>query len=460
MRCLGVLAIAVLASSLAAQLNWQRVATSGPRHTLSGIAFDSARDRVVLFGGDDSTRATDATWEFDGTTWRQLTLRTRPAARARPAMVYDAARGVVVMFGGWTGSAYLNDTWTWNGTSWTRMQPTTVPTARSASAMAYDSARKVVVMFGGWSTRSDLNDTWEWNGTNWTSRSTSTRPGVRGAHRMAFDKKRGVTLLMGGFNTPTRLTVPDTWEWNGSSWTEHRTTTPGNRCDQVMDYDAARNRVCLFGGFRVTSSTRFQLGETWDFDGKAWQKRQTFEPSPRSENQSVYDSKRNRLVVYGGRTSATSIATDTYVLVPAKPASLTPYGQGCAGSAGVPALRGVPDQLPWLGERFDLEVSGAAPASTAGLILLGFSDKKWGALNLPLDMAPFGAAGCPVNTSVEVLSVMTLSGGKGVIPAFTCNCPVIVGQPFYMQVMVIDVGVSRFLKVAATNGVRVIAGQR
>ncbi|HIE72090.1 MAG TPA: hypothetical protein EYP98_19025 [Planctomycetes bacterium] len=33
-------------------------------------------------------------------------------------MAYDSARGKVVMFGGWNGSSHLNDTWEYDGTEW------------------------------------------------------------------------------------------------------------------------------------------------------------------------------------------------------------------------------------------------------------------------------------------------------------------------------------------------------
>ena len=37
--------------------------------------------------------------------------------------------------------------------------------------MAYDPDRRVVVLYGGSVSRENVGDTWEWNGTTWTQSS-------------------------------------------------------------------------------------------------------------------------------------------------------------------------------------------------------------------------------------------------------------------------------------------------
>lgn len=458
------LSLLLVAAPLAAQVDWKRIATSGPPQSLAGYAYDSARDRMVMFGGVNGTRLNNTTWEFDGTTWRQLSPATKPSARFRPAMAYDAARGVVVMFGGrtsWTSTTYVGDTWTWDGKNWKQQSPSASPSPCGGGAAAYDSQRKVVVMFGGFQASGrDTSQLWEWNGTTWQVK-IPLGPTPRGAHRMAYDRVRKHTLLHGGFSTQLGQTLDDTWAWNGTTWKQLKTTTnPGSLCDQAMCYDVARNRVVLFGGLRILRSSPRVLGDTWDHDGKDWIRRQvTNTPQARAETHGVYDDKRARVLAYGGQFNNT-VQTDTWVLTAKNPASLTPYGSGCAGSAGVPKLSAAPDQLPWLGERFDMLVTDAAKNATAALLLFGFSDKKWGPFNLPFDLAPFGAAGCPLHTAVDLLDVIPLSQGKATIPPTMCNCPPLVGIPMYLQIGVIDPGVSRSLKIALTNGLRIVAGQR
>jgi hypothetical protein len=157
------------------------------------MAYDSARDRIVLFGGAPGH---SDTWEWDGTTWLQRTPPLSPPQRYGHAMAYDSARGWVVLFGG-TGSGTLNDTWEWNGATWLQRTPANSPPGRYHHAMAY----------GG----SGLSDTWEWDGTNWLQRATAVSPGPRRFHAMAWDSGRGRAVLFGG--EPVAGHSPsDTWE--------------------------------------------------------------------------------------------------------------------------------------------------------------------------------------------------------------------------------------------------------
>jgi hypothetical protein len=100
------------------------------------MAHDVARERMVLFGGNDPGRLGD-TWEWDGESWTQRTPATNPPPRNVTAMAYDAARQRVVLFGGNDGSARrLNDTWEWDGVNWMLRTPATCrPTPRYQRAV-------------------------------------------------------------------------------------------------------------------------------------------------------------------------------------------------------------------------------------------------------------------------------------------------------------------------------------
>src|SRR5690606_11603877 len=80
--------------------------------------------------------------------WEELDDASIPPRRTEPAMAYDSARGKVVLFGG-ADSHLRGDTWEWDGVSWRRVA-TTGPSARDGHAMAYDATRKKVVLFGGY----------------------------------------------------------------------------------------------------------------------------------------------------------------------------------------------------------------------------------------------------------------------------------------------------------------------
>jgi hypothetical protein len=181
------------------------------------MAYDSARKRLVLFGGiGDSSNFAD-TWEWDGDTWVERMPATRPSARFGHAMVYDSARGKVVLFGGFNNdsNAFLGDTWEWDGRKWFKKTPVvTGPSARLWHAMVYDSARRRVVLFGGSDANGYLGDTWEWDGSRWARQSPVASPSARSGLSMAYDSVRGRLVLFGGHDDSGVL--GDTWEYTAS----------------------------------------------------------------------------------------------------------------------------------------------------------------------------------------------------------------------------------------------------
>ena len=113
--------------------------------------------------------------------------------------------------------------------------------------MAFDSARGVVVLFGGW-TGAANGETWEWNGSAWTQRLVSG-PTPRANPAMAYDSARHVTVLFGGSDGSGPFTgfSAETWEWNGVAWTQRTVTGPSARADHTMTYDSARGDGPLRG---------------------------------------------------------------------------------------------------------------------------------------------------------------------------------------------------------------------
>src|SRR5262249_15262066 len=153
--------------------------------------------------------------------WTPMTPATSPTPRGEHAMAYDIARERLVMFGGSAGLDFFSDTWEWDGVNWHLQTPATVPPARRRPAMAYDPGRGRIVMFGDDEGHDDitshlLSDTWEWDGVDWHWIAFSTTPPVRTGHAMAYDPRSGSTLLFGGQNQAGILS--DTWSWNGASW--------------------------------------------------------------------------------------------------------------------------------------------------------------------------------------------------------------------------------------------------
>lgn len=145
--------------------SWSKLtpATSPPARGRHAMAFDAARGRVVLFGGVVGVSTSSAeTWEWDGSTmtWENRTPIVSPAPRARHSLVYDPVRKRIVLIGGQIGDngPPLDDTWEWDGTSWREVQTAPLP-ARFGTTAGYDIARRRLLAFGGGSGTAALDDT-------------------------------------------------------------------------------------------------------------------------------------------------------------------------------------------------------------------------------------------------------------------------------------------------------------
>jgi hypothetical protein len=95
-------------------LNWTALSTSPvpPGRHFHTLAYDSVRGKLVMFGGRigrdvPPLRTLGDTWEFDGNHWTQAVV-PGPSPRGGSCMAFDAARNQMVLFGGEFG---LDDTW-------------------------------------------------------------------------------------------------------------------------------------------------------------------------------------------------------------------------------------------------------------------------------------------------------------------------------------------------------------
>lgn len=250
------------------------------------MAYDAARNRIVLFGGQVSGVNQNDTWLFDGTNWTRVFPANSPVPRYGHRMVYDAARQQVVLFGGHRGDTRLNDTWVWDGTNWTQKTPANAPSPREYHAMAYDAARQEVVLHGGNSAASGNAETWTWNGTDWSLKSPATSPPGHNNSALAYDAARQEVVLFGNFG--------QTWVWNGTTWTQRSPFSPPSARNYLtMDYDPIRQEVVLFSGSNQS--------DTWTWNGTAWtRKTPTRQIAGRQGHMMAWHGGLQRMVVFGG----------------------------------------------------------------------------------------------------------------------------------------------------------------
>nr|HPQ41175.1 hypothetical protein [bacterium] len=142
------------------------------------MAYDACRDRLVVFGGVSgvtydpyySVEFSDETWVFDGMTWMRMDPDHHPPVRYDAGMAYDSCRDAMVLFGGVDASSLRNDTWEYRGEDWIPTDPATgKPAARAGAGFCFDADRCRIVMHGGIAnTEPGFDETWEWDGYAWT----------------------------------------------------------------------------------------------------------------------------------------------------------------------------------------------------------------------------------------------------------------------------------------------------
>jgi hypothetical protein len=278
------------------QVLWTQKQDTGPSprrdHKMS---YDLARGRVFLFGGisGDVGPVFNDSWEWDGECWTQV-ADVGPTSRFGHATAGNSRQRKVVLFGGFALGGSASDTWEWDGSDWTQVADTG-PSPRHNHAMAYDSKRDRIILFSGrvGVKRGEISfpsDTWAWDGNDWTQ-IEDTGPAGRSGHAMAYDTARDRVVLFGGDSTT------DTWEFDGTTWSKATTMGPEACINCAMVYD--EHQILLFGGERAGSPT-VHFNSTWTRTGKHWTQRQDIGPSPRSLHSMAYDSKRSRVVLFGG----------------------------------------------------------------------------------------------------------------------------------------------------------------
>jgi hypothetical protein len=288
------------------------------------MAYDSHRGMTVMFGGRSAFNSTSSladTWEYDGNKWTRVSTVHTPTARYGHNMAYDEQRRVVILFGGQHAGIWFGDTWEYDGADWTRIYPAHSPSARAGFAMTYDACRQKVVLFGGTGDRRELADTWEYNGFDWVQVSVNTAPPARQLTAMIHDSEQCRIVLWGGLPKGSLHGLSDTWEFDGTNWTQrHPGTSPPGRWAHAMAYDAARQRSVLFGGYGPAYSGGTQLGDTWEYDGNNWIRIESLNtPTSREQHGMAYDVRRGRVVLFGGWLSKTGPGSDTWELSVARP---------------------------------------------------------------------------------------------------------------------------------------------
>lgn len=193
---------------------------------------------------------------------------------------------------------------------WTQVPPAPGdPPANVAGALVFADACGESFLYGGFGLQVDPASLWSWDGASWTQVAAMAPPGERWDHALSYDAASQKLVLFGGGHG---VHLSDTWEYEcgANTWLQHQpATAPSGRFRMQMVFDAARGVHVLFGG----EGPFGLLNDTWEWDGTTWMERATAtQPPARRMSALAYDQRRQRVVLFGGLDSADAPLGDTW----------------------------------------------------------------------------------------------------------------------------------------------------
>jgi N-acetylneuraminic acid mutarotase len=247
--------------------HWKEISsgTSPSPRAATTLVYEPESKKLILFGGFAVGHSVvyNDTWSYDASanTWRDLEATNPPSARASYGMAYDSERKLIVLFGGFTERGYYNDVWVYDPrlNSWEeRLIHGDRPSPRGAMGFAYDESNDVFIMFGGFSELGYFSDTWalDLDSNAWIEREPSNHP-PPARTRMIYIPTLGESMFFGGDvlrEDQEDLVVEAydkvwSYDYQSDSWHEHATAnSPSKRSLNGLAFDPESESILVFGG--------------------------------------------------------------------------------------------------------------------------------------------------------------------------------------------------------------------
>jgi hypothetical protein len=180
--------------------------------------------------------------------------------------------------------------------SWTAA-PVLASGPRWMAAQAYDPISQSTLLHGGRDELGNVRSDSLLRKHNAWSQVSGTTPGPRSDHAMVTVGTSGVLLFGGKSSADDASCLNDTWFWNGTSWAQVASAGPTPRGGHAMWFDSRRGRVVLFGGFDEDSTI---LADTWEWDGSAWAQVLVSGPPARCGSAAAFDPALGKGFIFGG----------------------------------------------------------------------------------------------------------------------------------------------------------------
>ena len=240
-----------------------------------------------------------------------------PSARQGHTAIYDPARERMVIFGGVDGYSRIEAwTLSLSGSpTWSGLIPAGLgPSQRKGHTAIYDPVRERMVLFGGMDEFGSRNDVWGLSLSGdpvWSALTPAGRPpSARYGHTAIYDPVRDRMVVFGGYDANTG-SCGDVWTLSlsgNAAWSQLSTAGggPNARHGHTAIYQPGLDRMVVVGGNDGYNSR----SDAWalSLSGKpAWSKltKVGSPPAARNAHTAIYDAAGNRMIVFGGMDATT-----------------------------------------------------------------------------------------------------------------------------------------------------------
>lgn len=304
-----------------------------PGRTQHGAAWDSAEERMLVFGGTNMlNEAQNDVWALtvSGTgeaAWKEITSieSELPPPRSQHVVAYDSVKHRLLVFGGsGANSAYLSDVWALSfspeGPFWQELTPEVgaSPMGRKGATGIYDSAQERLVIYGGDVEGLVKGDVWALplggaEGWQLLDPAGDTPPN-RAVHTAVYDPIGQRMIAFGGFNSEIGglqdvvvLSLDEAPAWTVYGPADGEAVWPVARQRHATAWDSKTDRLLLSGGLPGGGGIAYQDVWTMTLDnGPTWALVSQWGPYG-SSHSAVWDPTRERLVGFAGGGGAYSL---------------------------------------------------------------------------------------------------------------------------------------------------------
>lgn len=405
-----------------------------------GMTWSPVLQSLVLVGGyyGGVTRVSAAMHAFDGVDWHVVSPEA-PFWLYHPALAFDSARDRLVLHGGIDEfGSFALQTWEWGNGVWQQTANGVGPHAN----LVYDPDRQCIVAV-------DAGVTWEYRANGWTPRTLVPAPATG---PVWFDRhtrrvRCGVGSQLWTFDgnawsvQPVVGTAVNALDAQTAHWSAHdvAVVTDGNT-GKVFDGAAWQSfalasptsREMVEDVLRGTLVTNdMSMLSTWWLTDAGWSS------APQGMSEDVFDMTLVADAV-GGQVFGVTRGGAVWRLTWPNQASLARYGRGCPGSNGIPRLDPIAPTAPLLGAPVPMQLTSLPYAPGLGVLVVGDSLVSANGAPLPIALAAIGLPDCLAWVPIQAAVGFAHSGAQTQLAFTVPAVPVLAGVPLGLQAFVLD----------------------